>query len=169
MRHEYSSAYGRVILRPLKLEDAETLRVLRNQNRDKFVSTAEITAEAQSAWYSRYLERAGDYMFSVYDQRSSQWVGAVGIYDVDVKTGLAEFGRLLIGREFIPERGLGTDATRAACKFAFDQLGLKELRLEVYHNNVPALVTYLKSGFLPYALEAVEDGRRLVHMSAFSK
>ena len=49
MRHEYSSAYGRVILRPLKLEDAETLRVLRNQNRDKFVSTAEITAEAQSA------------------------------------------------------------------------------------------------------------------------
>lgn len=167
MKHEYTAAFGRTELRPLGVEDAERLRLLRNRNSGRFVDTTEITAESQRIWYSHYLERIGDYMFSVYHQPTGVWIGAAGIYDVNAADGSAEFGRLLIGRNLAPERGLGTDTVKALCGFAFRQLGLERLRLEVYHDNAAALITYLKAGFLPVCLEDCSDGRRLLHMETF--
>ena len=164
MKHEYFTKADRVILRPLESEDLEKMRLLRNQNRSRFIDTMEITAETQSRWYACYLYRAGDYMFSVFHEESDKWIGAVGLYDVNMECGVGEFGRLLIGRELVPERGMGVDATKAVCDFAFRQLRLKKLGLEVFHDNIAALITYLKAGFMPIRIKECADGRKLLYM-----
>jgi len=164
MKHEYTVSYGRVLLRPLAQTDTEELRLLRNRKREFFLNSTVISAETQKKWYQQYLEKPGDYMFSICHGVSGKWIGAVGIYDVEPESGMAEFGRLLIGCELVTERGLGTDATKAACVFAFQQLRLKRLKLNVYHDNTAALVTYLKAGFLPIGLEKQIDGKKLLHM-----
>ena len=147
MKHEYISSYGRVQIKPLTWEEAEQMRLLRNRNNSNFFDAKEITIEMQKKWYENYLTTEGDFMFSVFLKDTDQWVGAVSIYHVDLQSMTGEFGRLLIDKEKTEQRGLGVDTTYAACKFAFEKLGLKMVHLEVYADNLAALKTYEKSGF----------------------
>lgn len=160
MKHSYCAASGAVELRPLVEAETENLRQLRNRSRHMFIFSGEITPEGQQAWYVQYLGAPGDYMFSVYYQ--NRWIGAVSIYEV--KDGCAEFGRLLIDRDAAGRGGLGVDATRAACKIAFEQLGVERIALEVYCDNPAAQITYLKAGFRPISIFSNNGKRPMIHM-----
>ena len=149
-------------LRPLSREAAEWLRTLRNRNASRFVTTAQITAAMQQAWYARYLETHDDYMFSVY--YDGVWIGAASIYHVNTKTQTAEFGRLLIDKSVAGTGGLGVDTTRAACAIALERLNIQRISLEVYCDNVAAQITYLKAGFLPTQIRSTEAGDKLLCM-----
>lgn len=162
MKHEYAISYKRVQLQSLTWEDAEKMRQLRNRNSSKFFDTKEISEEMQKKWYANYLKAENDYMFSVYLKDSNEWIGAVSIYNVDLENETGEFGRLLIGSEKI--RGLGVDATVAACKFAFEQLGIKMVHLEVYADNIPAVKTYKKAGFKLCKAKNAENKADILYM-----
>ncbi len=158
------TAYGRVELRPLTLEDAQRLRELRNKNSSKFFDSSQITEEAQTKWYECYLAKENDYMFSVLLLPEKRWVGAVSIYQVNHTERSGEFGRLVIDRDAANERGLGLDATLAACQFAFEQLSLKTICLEVYEDNVPAVRTYQKAGFFIQKKERLGNDKLVLYM-----
>lgn len=162
MKHEYVLAYGRVILRPLEMEDAEKMRILRNKNRRFFVCSEEITEEQQQQWYKTYLNRKNDYLFSVFYQE--KWVGTVSLYDVDTEQSCAEFGRLMIDRDAAGIGGLGLDATQAACRIAFEDLGIHTVKLEVYEDNEAAKATYLKAGFAPVETFCDNSGQKMIRM-----
>lgn len=164
MRHDYLQSGGRIDLRPLSEEDAQKMRLLRNRNTKSFLDSAQITEDAQKAWYQKYLEKPGDYMFSVYLSGTEQWVGAVGIYGVDQEAKSAEFGRILIDKEAAQMGGLGVDTTLAACRFAFDQLGMDAVYLDVFTDNIPAVRTYEKAGFSTIADNNDNNGRTLRRM-----
>ena len=68
--------------------------------------------------------------------------------DINIKEKTAAFGRLIIDHKAAGEGGMGFDATVAACKIGFEQLGLRELHLEVLTDNGKAIRTYQKAGFL---------------------
>ncbi len=167
MKHEYEALYGRVELRSLSLSDAERMRVLRNQNSSSFFNAAQITPEAQRRWYEKYLSAEGDYMFSVYLCETNQWVGAVGIYHVDQLNDRCEFGRLMIDRSAVAERGLGVDTTLAACQFAFHQLGLSTVFLEVFQDNLAAVRTYERSGFQVCGTRLEDTGKTILYMEKY--
>lgn len=162
MNHFYSMNGEKVILRPLEAGDLERMRILRNQNRHFFVSSDEITEEAQRRWYETYLTRENDYLFSIFYQE--HWVGAVSLYEVDQNSGQAEFGRLMIDRKAAGVGGLGVDAARTACKIAFEQMNIQTVTLEVYADNVAAQITYLKAGFVPEEMVCNETGKKMVQM-----
>jgi len=164
MEHSFTQEYDRVKLLPLSAEDAEKMRVVRNKNSKRFFSTARISPEAQQAWYAKYLQMPNDYMFSVYLKKTENWVGAVSVYHIDADTKCAEFGRIIIDKELTDEKGLGCDTTIAACRFAFEQLNLKYVYLEVYADNIPALHTYLKAGFRENHRFRDETGKEIIHM-----
>ena len=65
MKHDYKYLSHRVQLRPLEQEDIEPLRILRNQNRQYFLSQQEITKKEQEEWYRSYLTRMNDIMFKI--------------------------------------------------------------------------------------------------------
>lgn len=160
MRHTLTGGFGAVRLGPLLESELEHVRLLRNQNRERFVFSGEITPEGQRAWYDRYLEAPGDYMFSVYYE--NRWIGAVSIYEVT--DDCAEFGRLLIDRDAAGRSGLGVDATKAACEIAFERLGMERIALEVYCDNPAAQITYLKAGFRPISVFPDDGQRPMVQM-----
>lgn len=159
MDHAYESQYGRVLISPLSQADAERMRILRNQNSSRFLDSRTISKEQQKIWYEAYLKNQQDYMFSVYLMQSKQWIGAVSIYNVDTLSRTAEFGRLILDKSNIAQRGLGVDATMAAYQFAFDRLQIQKLYLCVQKDNIAAIRTYEKAGFY-----IVEELRDVLHM-----
>jgi RimJ/RimL family protein N-acetyltransferase len=162
MKHNYTGEYGGIRLCPLAVEDIEKMRLLRNKNKKCFVYSKEISAEKQKKWYTEYLNKKNDYMFSVF--ADGAWTGAVSIYDVDATNGTAEFGRLMIDRTAADRGGLGYEATVCACRIAFRCLCMRKIRLEVYADNEPAKKTYLKAGFTSVGERFDDFGEKMLLM-----
>lgn len=162
MRHTLHGTHGMVTLRPLEREDIEFVRVLRNQNKGRFLCSQEISEPAQQKWYDRYLKEPGDCMFAVCFQE--RCVGAVAIYQVDTDAKTAEFGRLMIDREAAGVGGLGVSATIAACEIAHKQLGVNTIALEVYEDNEAAKATYQRAGFHPVGTTCDDAGKKIIQM-----
>ena len=164
MKHNYAICGERIRLSPLSEDDAERLRILRNRNSCRFIDSAEISADAQLKWYQKYIVKPCDYMFSAVYKATNQWIGAVGLYNVDTVCCEAEFGRLVVDKEAAGIGGLGVDVTRAVCQIGFEQLGLRCIILEVYSNNIPAIKTYQRSGFTEVGSRCDNNGKKLLLM-----
>ena len=165
MKHEYTASYGRVRLQPLSEQDSQQYRLIRNreENRSKFVFSGLITEEAQKLWYTRYLDTSGDCMFSVYDSEN-RFIGGNAIYNISPDDLTAEYGRLLIDKERCRSGGWGYEATAAALKAAFCELGLKKVYLQVYADNTAACKTSLKAGFRCINDTGAAGERRMTEM-----
>lgn len=85
-------------------------------------------------------------------------VGEVVLMDLDEDVESMTF-RIALTGPAVFGRGYGTQATRLVRDFAFDELGLHRLALEVNADNAPAIAVYTKVGFV---LEGVrrDAGRR---------
>ena len=53
----------------------------------------------------------------------------------------------MIGERDARGRGIGTEATRLACRYGFETMGLREIELDVHPGNTPAIKAYLAAGF----------------------
>jgi len=76
----------------------------------------------------------------------SHVVGAIELRKTRPEHRLGEVG-ILIGREYWG-RGYGTDAMRALCRFAFEQMDLRRISLEVMEFNIRAIRSYGRVGFV---------------------
>lgn len=160
MLHNLSDTARRVVLRPLQHRDVEALRILRNGERKWFIYSEEIDQKTQQLWFKNYLQTENDYMFSVSEvQRPDLFIGAVALYNFNNEEKTCEFGRIVINSDTATERGLGLDTTVCACKIGFKQLGLQKIVLEVFSNNIRAVKTYQKAGFIRY-----DEANRLLKM-----
>lgn len=162
MEHTCTCRDDSICLCPLSAEDSERYRLLRNreENRRCFFFSGIITREAQQKWYAQYLKRENDYMFSVYTL-SGIFLGGAALYDI--KEDTAEFGRLLIDREAAGRGGVGAQTLSLLCTLARDELKLTSLHLELYADNLSALKTYEKLGFLFRKQYPAPDGVRYMN------
>ncbi|WP_407306652.1 GNAT family N-acetyltransferase [Desulfosporosinus sp. SB140] len=152
MNHRLTKCFGRVILRPLAEKDVELLRLLRNRERKWFIYSEEIDQKTQQLWFKKYLKTEDDYMFSVSEvKRPDLIIGMVGLYNFNNMEKTCEFGRIVIDQDTRTEKGLGFDTTVCACKIGFEILGMQRIILEVFMDNIRAMKTYQKTGFITYA------------------
>ena len=165
--HTFIESYKRIILKPLSTSDAEQMRILRNQNSNCFFNQSHISKKKQIGWYQTYLVTQDDYMFSAFLTTTNQWVGAVGIYHVDRLNARCEFGRLMIDQSATAERGLGVDTTLAACQFAFHQLDLSTVFLEVFQDNLAAVRTYKRAGFQVCGTRLNDEEKTILYMEKY--
>ncbi len=105
-----------------------------------------ITDEAEEAWHERAARHGDEHHFSIHTLADDELIGNCGLHGVDHKNSGAMFG-ILIGEKEYWGKGYGTDATRLALRFAFDELNLHRVQLEVYDYNVWAIRAYEKAGF----------------------
>lgn len=164
MEHTISMDYKRISLRPLKEEEIEDARVLRNNNLSGFMNNREITPEAQKIWFSKYLSLPGEIMFSVFHAKSGRWIGTAALFAIDAQNAQAECGRFIIDKSRTDEKGLGCEAVEAVCKIGFEELCLERLYLSVYEDNIPAVKTYERAGFFEYGVSEDFYGRKLLLM-----
>ncbi|WP_180357829.1 GNAT family N-acetyltransferase [Streptomyces sp. NP160] len=91
-----------------------------------------------------------DVGFSVVERTTGQLAGHLTLWGAGWGDRSAELG-VLLGPEH-QGRGLGPDALRVLLRYAFDELGLHRVSLEVWAFNDRALAAYRRAGF-------TEEGR----------
>ena len=160
MKHAYTFPFEQLILKPLEEADIEQLRLLRNREKQFFITQAEIDGPSQKRWYESYLNKAGDIMFKlVRATEPDQFIGAIALYDISLENHSAEFGRLIGDKELVLEKGVGLQAVKAICGFGFEVLKLETIVCEVLKSNTRAFRVYLKAGF-----RTIEEGENCYRM-----
>lgn len=106
-----------------------------------------MTEDAQREWYERAAKSDGDFSFAIRTLDDDALIGNCGLYGISHKNGSAEFG-IVIGEKGYWGRGFGTDATRVLLRFAFWELNLHRVELEVFAFNERAIRAYEKAGFV---------------------
>ncbi|MCK6548126.1 GNAT family N-acetyltransferase [Myxococcota bacterium] len=93
--------------------------------------------EEGAAWLQRHRDRFRErtaIRWAITTPDAVDSIGSVGVIITSRERALAELG-IVVSRAFWG-RGLGTAAARLAIRYAFDTIGVRELRAEVYQRNL---------------------------------
>lgn len=144
MKHNYKIKIEECSLEPLTLKFVENIRVLRNKNRFFFIDNQLISKEQQNMWYQKYLLKDDDIMFVILS-KNKEFLGNIGLYNINLDTKTAEFGRVIVDK--IAPKYTGTNAIKGILSFAKKTLGLNCIYCSVLLNNEKAKSIYKKLGF----------------------
>ncbi len=105
-----------------------------------------LNLDDETDWFERQRQDKDNIVFAILTLPEKQLIGNCGVHRLDWKNRSAVFG-IVIGEKNYWNKGYGTDATRTLLRFAFEQLGLNRMELEVYDFNPRAIRAYEKAGF----------------------
>jgi RimJ/RimL family protein N-acetyltransferase len=102
----------------------------------------------EQQWFENFLAAHDKFLFVVETNTTSspEMIGVTGLEGVHWRYRLAEFG-LTIGEKDQWNQGYGQEITHLMMEFAFHQLNLQRVELEVFSNNPYAKRCYEKVGF----------------------
>ncbi|MDI7275802.1 MAG: GNAT family protein [Anaerolineae bacterium] len=143
--------YGdRIRLRAIEREDLPTfVRWFNDPEVRRYLMMYEPMSMAkEERWFQGLLERRDEHLFCIEAAAGDQWVhiGNCGLHKIDWKNRNAEFG-IAIGEKAYWGKGYGTDAARTMLRFAFHELNLHRVELEVFDHNARARRCYEKAGY----------------------
>jgi len=152
---------ARVVLRPLTERDLRRcVRWFSDPQVSHFLGrTSRVTLAEEERWFREYARKADEQIFAI--EVDGKHVGNVGLHKVDRTHRKADLG-ILIGESTLWSRGFGTDAVRAALRYAFGALRLHKVSLDVLEYNHRAIRAYEKVGFVREGLhrqDIYKDGR----------
>lgn len=135
----------RVTLRPLDERDAADLwRAVQDPELRRLTGTHRVISESDTAaWCRSRGDAPGRYDWAI--EADSGWVGECALNDIDEDNQVAGY-RIALERR--SGEGLGSEATGLVLDFAFGELGLHRVELEVFDFNERAQKSYAKSGFV---------------------
>jgi RimJ/RimL family protein N-acetyltransferase len=140
---------SRISLRLLARDDLPMTLAWRNRDdvRRWFLHSDILTIEQHQSWFETH--QAGDdaLMFIVEESETQSPVGQVSIYNIDREIGEAEVGRFIAAPN-ASGKGFIREAIVALLEFAFGELELSRVFLEVYADNERAIRLYESVGFV---------------------
>lgn len=138
-----------VYIRPLVLSDANVSYQWRNDSDiwkyTEFKPDRYISLEAEQKWIKDKLENKDERRFAICLKENNQYIGNIQL--LNISNGLASF-HIFIGEKSLWGNGIGKQATKLILKYAFFELGLKCVLLEVNPLNISACKTYERMGFV---------------------
>lgn len=139
-----------VRLRGPRIADRERLVQLDRQivgMRTGFADAAVPLPEMTPTEWDRRLEHRGDgrWWFVIETVEDDRFVGICTLKDHHATNRAAAIGIRLLQEEW--GRGLGTEAVRLLLRFAFDDLDLHKVKLDVLADNQRAVRSYRSCGF----------------------
>lgn len=108
-----------------------------------------ISMEAETQWLTDIINQSNRQrvVFGIESSTEQQLVGIVQLHQIDPAKKEAYLG-MFIGATSIRSKGLGSAALNLMIEYAFTDLNLKNLYLEVLESNTGALNFYHKHGFV---------------------
>ena len=140
----------RVYLRSVERDDLPRCHGWMND--EKLVATLAQRYPMSLAREADWIERAArgqdpsDGPFANCLADDDRHIGNCGLVGIDRENRTATLG-IFIGEEDCRGRGFGAEALRLLCRYAFDELDLRKIRLDVQAENAAALRTYERLGF----------------------
>lgn len=159
MMHNYSKIKNNILVRPLEVCDIDTLRHWRNDAlMCRFLrDVGYISKEQQKLWFQSYLEDTSIISFAIDECKDiNAFVGNISLYDLQKES--ASIGRLLIGNDNAHGRKIGYNAVSAVLEIYFNELGKKQIRLDVHEDNIAAYTIYQHIGFVKEGMHLFEKG-----------
>lgn len=153
-RRRFMIAGEHVILRAFEREDAE--RCYRWMNDPNIVRTLKsrypIAFQNEIEWLDRAMHGDGaERHFAIERRDDRTHIGNASIHDIEWVSRTAAFG-LFIGEPSAWNRGFGSDAIGTLMRFAFEEMNLRKLRINVFDYNERAKHVLESHGF-------VQEGR----------
>ena len=136
-RRRFMIAGEHVILRAFEREDAE--RCMRWMNDPNIVRTLKtrypIAFQNEIEWLERAMHaNHTERHFAIERRDDRTHIGNASIHDIDWVSQTAWFG-LFIGEPTAWNRGFGGDSIKTLVRFAFDEMNLGKLRINVFDYN----------------------------------
>ncbi|MGC9529658.1 MAG: GNAT family N-acetyltransferase [Candidatus Bipolaricaulaceae bacterium] len=143
--------YGqRVRLRAIEREDIPTfVRWFNDPRVRQYLLMYEPMSKAkEERWFDAQLQREDEFLWAIEARADGDWIhiGNLGLHKVDWKNRNATFG-IVLGEVDYWGKGYGLDATCTLLQFAFGELGLHRVELEVFAGNERARRCYERAGF----------------------
>lgn len=137
-------------LRPLELEDSDILRKWRffEDNYDYFYEYTPNSSYSNKSWVQNCLNKTNEINFIITENDSNIDIGMISLLDIDLRNKKCEMGRVLIANDSSRGKGLGTQAIKLILEYAFNHLNLNKVYCEVFVDNLRALNSYKKIGFV---------------------
>lgn len=137
-----------VRLRLLAEDDLAMTLMWRNREevRRWLGTSVELDFDTHLTWFREHEMADDAFMFIVEDIVSGTSLGQVSIYGIDRDVGTAEVGRF-IAAPGVSGKGLIREAIAALIDFAFTEMNLERLILEVMPTNERAIKLYTSLGF----------------------
>jgi RimJ/RimL family protein N-acetyltransferase len=162
-RRRFMIAGEHVILRAFERDDAE--RCYRWMNDPNIVRTLKtrypIPFQGEVEWLDRAMHPgSNERQFAIERKDDRTHVGNASIHEIDWVSRTGWFG-LFIGEPAAWNRGFGSDAIQTLVRFAFDEMNLIKLRINVFEYNERAKHVLLAQGFVQegkLAREFYRDG-----------
>ena len=153
-RRRFMIAGEHVILRAFEREDAE--RCYRWMNDPNIVRTLKtrypIAFQGEVEWIEQAMHpNANERQFAIERRDDRTHIGNASIHDIDWVSRNGWFG-LFIGEPTAWNRGFGGDAISTLVRFAWEEMNLVKLRINIFDYNERAKHTLAARGF-------VEEGR----------
>lgn len=138
-----------IYLRKITLEDTEQIVNWRNQKevQQYFIYQEPFTKEGHENWYSTMIETGKAVQMMICEINKDIPIGSVYIRDINRQHQKGEYG-IFIGENTARGKGIGTAAAKLMIRYAFEELGLHKLFLRVYADNIRAIRSYEKAGFV---------------------
>ena len=148
MRH-YEDDKAGIYLRPMTEDDTDLIVAWRNSDgvRKHFIYQAMFTREGHLNWLKTVVEPGKAAQMIICELGTDKPLGSVYIRDIDAGHRKGEYG-IFIGEEVARGRGIGTAAAKLMMQYAFEELKLHRLFLRVYADNLRAIRSYEKAGFV---------------------
>lgn len=149
-RRRFMIAGEHVILRAFERDDAE--RCYRWMNDPNIVRTLKsrypIAFQNEMEWLERAIHSsATERHFAIERKDDRTHIGNASIHDIDWVSHTAWFG-MFIGEPAAWNRGFGGDAMQTLVRFAFDEMNLVKLRINVFDYNDRAKHVLEAQGFV---------------------
>lgn len=157
-----------ISLRLLEENDLGLTLTWRNKNhiRKWFINSEKLTLEQHQNFYRNYLTKDNDYIFIIDHIENNKYnpIGQLSLYNIDYSTRVAEFGRIIIGDDQARGKGFASTALELILIIAKNEFNLSRIKLEVFHNNIPAISLYKNHGFHMLNERRTGDGKLLLEM-----
>lgn len=156
MKQYVEEAVG-IYLRRMTYDDTDVIVAWRNSEavRKNFIYQELFTREGHEQWIRTRVETGEVVQLIICDLQTDLPLGSVYIRDIDHKHNKAEYG-IFIGEASARGRGIGTAAARLMLQYCFEEEGLHRIYLRAFADNIQAIRSYEKAGFVREGL-LVED------------
>lgn len=155
LRNFYVSIDGeKIYLRILEEKDAsiEYCEWLNDPVVNKYLETRQATVEDLKKYIREKLVAEDCLFFGIFWKAENKHIGNIKLEPIDLKNKKATLG-MIIGDKNYWGRGIAKAATDLAVDYAFNQLGLQEIKLGVISENTAAIRVYEKCGFEAYSVD----------------
>lgn len=124
----------------------------------KWLSDKNVTQYLEMGWrpytdkdlettYQQATESQNSVIFVVCDVKTNQPIGTAGLYLISWPCRRAQFN-ILLGEPHFYGQGYGTETANLIVQYAFERLNLNTIYLGVNSENIGAIKSYEKAGFI---------------------